>query len=346
MTIMSKSNAKSNVNVNSDINITSDYQLVHGMEAPESMTMDRFEQLDELVVAQTTNMCLRQGCCRPSINWVLLDSSNYELTPSSAGGVGVAATNPFELPSVGGWIHEEATFFQRCFFQGLGCRKTRFVHHAGLPPISLGNENFHCFRIQGGPTSSFLTPEELNSNIVAIHQKESTCSTNCCCFPNSLPYLKTMDSQGRYLGETRYVCDGCIWVPKFLVLDKNQAPKFLLRPDTCWMGLCPRPRCGGTKGKCCRLPFLIRDPVTLEPLEASTSTRDGEETAQITQLWSGLANEVCFKRHAYHVAFPTSSPSRTTGSGTLSSCSVEDKLVLIGSAVLIDVALFESDDDK
>merc|ERR1711935_634667 len=108
-----------------------------------------------------------------------------------------------------------------------------------------------------------------------------------------------------------------------------------LRPDTCWMGLCPRCRCGGTKGKCCRLPFLIRDPVTLEPLEASSSTRDGEETAQITQLWSGLANEFCFKRHAYHVAFPTSSHSGSTGSGALSSCSVEDKLVLIGSAVLI-----------
>lgn len=88
-----------------------------------------------------------------------------------------------------------------------------------------------------------------------------------------------------------------------------------------------------------RLPFLVRDPETGEPL-ASSSTADGEEQAQITQLWSGLANEVCFRRHAYHLAFPrTSAPTSAT------AFSVEDKLVLIGASILVDVALFEKNDD-
>jgi len=311
------------------------YRRVNETAAPESMTMDRVAEIDELVVAQTTQMCLRNGCCRPSINWVLLDSSNYELN----------LQNPFELPNVGGWIHEEATFFQRCLCHAPGCRETKFVHHSGTPPEALGSEDYHCCRIQSTPTSSFLATDELQSNIVAIHQKSNTCPTNCCCCPNFLPYLRTTDDEGRYLGETKYVCDGCIFVPKFLVLDKHQDPKFLLRPDTCWGGVCVRPKCGGRQGKCCRLPFMIRDPVTKIPL-AATKTQDGEEVAQVTQLWSGLANEVCFKRHAYHIAFPTSTgDSMSNGSASLSSCSAEDKLVLIGSSILIDVAFFEQDDN-
>lgn len=326
-----------------------DYQRIHGTDSPpESMTMDRLGELDELVVAQTTQLCFRKGCCTPSINWVLLDSSNYDLTNASAG---AAANNPFELPSVGGWIHEESTFFQRCCCHAPGCRETKFVHHAGLPPESLQKEDCHCCVVQTGPTSGFLKPHELDSNIVAVHHKELTCPTNCCCCPHKLPYLRTTDAQGRYLGETRYQCDECLFVPKFLVLDRTATPKYLLRPDTCWGGLCIRPRCGGRQGKCCRLPFLVRDPVTGDPLGVGR-TADGEETAQVTQLWSGLANEVCFRRHAYHVAFPKShqnhhhGESSAAGAGAREACSVEDKLVLMGAAILVDVAIFEKDDDK
>jgi hypothetical protein len=91
------------------------------------------------------------------------------------------------------------------------------------------------------------------------------------------------------------------------------------------------------------------------PLGTSASSKTGEQTepAQVTQLWSGLANEFCFKRHAYHIAFPVQQPNasssvplRSTSASPLSSCSVEDKIVLIGSSILIDVAMFETDDDK
>jgi hypothetical protein len=93
--------------------------------------------------------------------------------------------------------------------------------------------------------------------------KECTCSTGCCC---NTPYLRTFDGEGNYVGETRYECDECIFVPKFMVLDQHQHSKYLLRPDTCCLGLCVMPRCGGRKGKCLQLPFIIRDPSTYEPI--------------------------------------------------------------------------------
>jgi len=284
--------------------------------------MDRFGDLDELVLAQSTQMCLRHGCCRASINWVLLDSSNFDPRAQNVGGM-----NPFDLPSVGGWIHEESKFFQRCFFSCPGFRETRFVHHAGLPPQSLGSEDRHFCRVQLSSTSSFLKNEQLTHDIVAVHEKKNTCGVGlCCCY---LPYLRTTNNDGRYLGETRYVCDECIFVPKFMVFDQNKNPKYLLRPDTCIMGLCVMPRFGGQGGKCCRLPFLLRDPKTLRPLLSNTD----EEKAQVTELWTGVVNELCFKRHAYHIAFP-------------SDATVEEKLTLIGSSILVDVAIFEQDNDK
>lgn len=57
-----------------------------------------------------------------------------------------------------------------------------------------------------------------------------------------------------------------------------------------------------------------------------------EGNAQVTQLWSGLLNEIFLKRHAYHVAFPA-------------DATPQDKIALVGSSILVDVALFENDDD-
>lgn len=46
-------------------------------------------------------------------------------------------------------------------------------------------------------------------------------------------------------------------------------------------------RCDGTGGKCCRIPFIVRDPNTFEPVKGN----NGEENAQVTELWSGWKNE-------------------------------------------------------
>jgi hypothetical protein len=118
--------------------------------APKIMTMERISEMDELIIAQSTQLCFREGCCRPSLNWVLNDSSNYE--PGSS---------PFTLPNTGGWIHEGSTFIQRCSFGTTpGCRGTKFVQHAGLPPASLTADDGQCCVIQTNPTSDFLTCED------------------------------------------------------------------------------------------------------------------------------------------------------------------------------------------
>ena len=158
----------------------------------------------------------------------------------------------------------------------------------------------------------------------------------CCCGDDShcqQPYLTTRNSQGEVIGQTKFICDECLCVPKFHITNRDGQVKYLLRPDTCCGGICVMPRWGGRRGKCCRVPFLIRDPSTYEPISTSTSIEDGEENAQITFLWSGLVNEACYKRHAYHIAFPQDSTP-------------EDRLTLIGSSILVDVALYEHDDDN
>merc|ERR1719336_2614472 len=41
----------------------------------------------------------------------------------------------------------------------------------------------------------------------------------CCCF---LPYFETYDAQNKQLiGRTNYVCDACLFVPKYEVMDAN-----------------------------------------------------------------------------------------------------------------------------
>eukprot|EP00545_Synedropsis_sp_CCMP1620_P014241 CAMPEP_0119026586 /NCGR_PEP_ID=MMETSP1176-20130426/35728_1 /TAXON_ID=265551 /ORGANISM="Synedropsis recta cf, Strain CCMP1620" /LENGTH=316 /DNA_ID=CAMNT_0006982331 /DNA_START=20 /DNA_END=970 /DNA_ORIENTATION=- len=288
-------------------------------QAPRSMTMERMGDTDEFILAQTTMLCLRHGCCRPSINWVLQDANNYE--PGSS---------PFTLPNIGGWIHEESTFCQRCCWGGVpGCRETKFVQHAGYPPARLQQEDRSCCVIQTEPTSDELTPMDLQADVVATHEKEMTCSTGCACCFGHAPYLLTKDDTGIILGETRFVCDACLFVPKFHVLDASGSVQYLLRPDTCCGGLCVMPRCGGAKGKCCRVPFLIRSPATGEALYSNVQ----EGKAQVTSLWSGLFNEVCLKRRAYHVAFPVDATR-------------EERMVLTGSALLVDVAVYEQDEDN
>jgi hypothetical protein len=305
-----------------------DYRAIRG-QAPQSMTMERLGDTDELILAQTTMLCLRHGCCRPSINWVMQSASNYE--PGSS---------PFQLPHVGGWIHEESTFCQRCCFGHIsGCRETKFVQHAGNPPRRLQQEDGSCCVIQTEPTSAELSPTDLTSQVIATHEKEMTCSTgcaccSCCCCCGPAPYLRTKDTDtGMVLGETRYVCDECLFVPKFHVFmaPHGGSVRYILRPDTCCCGLCVMPRCGGRKDKCrCRVPFLIRTPTNgNDPVYANVH----EGKAQITSLWTGLFNEVCYKRRAYHVAFPA-------------EASPEERVVLMGSALLVDVVLYEHDDDS
>lgn len=291
---------------------------------PPSLTIDRLDEKEELILAQSTSQCCRFCCCQPSINWVLSEKDNFQ-----------SGQNPFEAnPS--GWIHEESSFCGRSFaWLNIGCRAQKYVQHAGPPPASMQSENGNC-GCQCEPTPSYLSEIERNSNLVATHEKNSTCGMcwtyplpfpicNCC----PLPYLETKKSDGTVIGKTSYICDQFCCVPKYDVTNAQGEKIFHIRPDTCVMGCCVQCRCGGDGGKCCRVPFVIRDPNNLSPV----MTDGNESSAQIDSLWSGWANECCRNRNAYHLAFP---------SGT----TAEEKLILTGSGILIDVTVFEQNDDS
>lgn len=281
--------------------------------APRALTMDRVGETKQIIVAQSTSQCCRTGICQPSINWVIREADNYH------GG------NPHEEYVQQAWIHEESTFCMRCNSCWLpGCRAVKYVQHSStIPPAVVSAEDWRWCTWQRGLLSKGLTEEDRGKDVIATHEKPMTC-TACCCF---VPYLETKDEGGNVIGKTQYVCDWWIFVPKFDIFDGSGTKKYHLRPDTCVGGCCVMCRCGGQAGKCCRIPFIVRDPTTFEAIKGNS----GSENAQVTDLFSGWKNECCTKRTAYHLVFPDDAPA-------------EDKLTLIGSSILIDVIYAEQDD--
>mmetsp|Transcript_22877 Transcript_22877/g.48668 ORF Transcript_22877/g.48668 Transcript_22877/m.48668 type:complete len:298 (+) Transcript_22877:113-1006(+) len=297
------------------------------MAAPQPLTMDRLDEQNELILAQSTSQCCRCGIWQPSINWVVAEGNNF--TPGS---------NPFDLDSVG-WIHEESSFLGRCLSGcAAGFRGIKYVQHSGPPPASIVKENNNWFCCQTGAIPNGMSEQERNSNVVVTHEKNQTCGVFCCWLPcvcnGCLPYLETKDgATGRVIGKTSYVCDLCCFVPKYDVVDGSGKKMYHLRPDTCFAGCCVMCRCDGGKGKCCRIPFIVRDPETLEPVLSGATEAGKAVNAMIDLLWAGLKNECCSQKNAYHVAFPA-------------NMTAEEKTVLMGSSLLVDVTMFEQDNDN
>jgi len=294
------------------------------MESPQALTMDRLATKEELILAQSTSQCCRCCCFQQSINWVLAEQDNFE--PGS---------DPFDLP-VSGWVHEESSLCGRwCSWIMPGCREVKYVQHAGQVPDSIKSENDTCCTVQSQPHTVGMSDAERSDNIIATHEKKYTCGYYinglgiplCNCFP--LPYLQTKTEDGTIVGKTIYTCDICCFVPKFDVYDAVGTQKFRIRPDTWCLGLCVRCRCGSKKGKCFRVPFIVRDPRTHEPL---VGTGQSESKAMIDSLWSGWVNECCRMKNAYHVVFPQ-------------NLTAEEKLLLTGSGILIDLTIFEQSED-
>lgn len=305
------------------------YEVLQSTDAPESLTIERLDSVEELILAQTTSQCCRCCCTQKSINWALAEQNHFP-----------PGTNPFDLPT-NGWIHEESNLCGRtCSWISPGCRAVKYVQHAGSVPESLKGENNDWCTIQSQTYPVGLSEIERHSDIIATHEKECTCGycfkfgdctfPICNCFP--LPYLESKKSDGTVLGRTEYICDGCMFVPKFDVLGADGTKKFHIRPDTCFCGCCMRCRCDNKK-KCFRVPFVVRDPRSLEALGSSRSDGTLEERkAKIDSLWSGWKNECCSMKDAYHIVYPE-------------KLSVEDKLLLTGSGLLIDLTIFEQKND-
>lgn len=244
---------------------------------------------------QTTSQCCRCCCCQPNIDWTVHDRvENWNVD--------------MEIPAGKMYIKEDASWCGRtmahCCPAG---RATTYTVHAGTTP---------------------------DGEVLFRHEKPATCSNlplifygdsgpvrcPCCCF---LPYLETKGVDGELLGTSRYVCDACLFVPKYDVFDKDDNRVFRVRPETCCAGICVRCKCGGPKGKCCRIPFLIRQP---DP------PFDQIDDAAITDLWAGMKHECCTKRDMYEVKFPVG--------GNVQEAM---KKVLTGTCLLVDLTFNEQE---
>mmetsp|Transcript_6396 Transcript_6396/g.14081 ORF Transcript_6396/g.14081 Transcript_6396/m.14081 type:complete len:253 (+) Transcript_6396:88-846(+) len=219
--------------------------------APRAMTMDRISETKQVILAQSTSQCCRMGLCQPSINWVIREADNFH------GG------NPHQEYEQQAWIHEESTYCARCgSCFAPGCREVKYVQHSStIPPAVVSKEDYHWCTCQRDVLPKGLTEGDRIRDVIATHEKPTTC-TACCCYE---PYLETKDESGTVIGKTQYVCDWYICVPKFDIYDGNDAKKYRLRPDTCIGGCCVMCRCGGkgAGGKCFRVPFIVRDPNTV-----------------------------------------------------------------------------------
>jgi hypothetical protein len=187
---------------------------------------------------------------------------------------------------------------------------------------------------QKGLITEGLNENDRLSNVVATHEKTQTCGVFChticfvipiCC---SLPYLETKNADGSSIGKTSYICDACLFVPKYDVTNAQGEKIYHIRPDTCVGGMCVQCRCDGGRGKCCRIPFVIRNPDTLQPI----ATKGNASVSHVDALWTGWANECCRLKNAYHMTFPD-------------GATAEEKLILTGAGILIDTTVFEQNSD-
>ena len=266
------------------------------------LTMDRLADTDSVVVSQTTSQFCRCCCWQPSINFSVTAGTNTETA---------AASHEETLDAGVGWVHEESGFWGRCLSHCFpGGRSTKYVFHSGPIPEALKNDERTCLDciVQSGDVSEEfggLDPSALGA-VQHTHEKQCTNGITmgvgdkrCPCCVN-LPYLESKNARGEVIGRTEYVCDACLFVPKLALKDKSGEERYRIRPDTCVGGACVRCRCGGEKGRCCRLPWVIRDPHTHEAVAGSTLKRFGPQVdnkAQITKLWTGIRRE-CSKKSA------------------------------------------------
>uniref|UniRef100_A0A7S2F655 Phospholipid scramblase n=1 Tax=Alexandrium andersonii TaxID=327968 RepID=A0A7S2F655_9DINO len=263
-------------------------------EAPEQMTMG-----DGVMVFQKTSQCCRCCCLQPNIHWTLHDYvENWGVSD--------------QLPVMASMWESSPYVGRCCSYCYPGFRKTTWEVRGGAsetgPVLFKHEKNWtmpSCFLLWLSDSGPVRLP--------------------CCC---CLPYVETVDNQGRLLGRSQYICDGCLFVPKYDLLDKDGNRLYRVRPDTCVAGCCIKCKCcdGQKKGKCCRVPFLVRKPdPPYEPV--------GD--AQITDLWAGAMNECCTNREMYQVKFPQDLSQKDPEAV---------KKSLIGMTLLVDITFNEQDE--
>lgn len=268
-----------------------------GLESAPAQVFMNDSLGDGVIVMQATSECCRCCCCQPNIDWKI---SPYKEDWSAADA---------DAQPVGMYIKENAPFVGRCFSaQYPGFRQTIFDVHRGDSPA--------------GP-------------VLFSHSKSWTCSTWpllaydrdgkpircpwCCC----LPYLETHGPNGELLGRTKQIFR--CFVPSYEVYDGRGEKHYRVEAESCCLGMCIRPRCGGQGGKCCRLAFTMRP---------AGRPQEPIKEAEITELWAGLKHECCTKREVFAVRFPPDMPTKDAENM---------KRTLIGTTLLIDMTVYEQE---
>jgi len=152
-----------------------------------------------------------------------------------------------------------------------------------------------------------------------IHSENGDVDCPCCCF---LPQMTAKTPDGRIISNSRYICDFCLYVPKFMY-SENGEDIYKVRPETCCMGCCVNCKCGGKNG-CVQVPFYFWDPKTEEKIMGNG---EGQEP-QILKVFGGLKKECCSTADTFAVFFP---PGITA----------ERKAGLLGMTMLVDFVWFE-----
>jgi hypothetical protein len=288
------------------------------------LTIDELLAGDGAMVKQLTDLCCRCVCCQPNIHWSL--HPYMGLTTTFDG-----------VPEPTLWLQEDACYVDRCCSSWApGCRRTSLRAIEGAPPLLATHPGLFCEPSigSGGSCSCSRRRDDGGGGASAVltHEKGRSCGHNCivgfepdqCCLPLRvpmcccLPYLSTYGAGRVLLGKTRYSFDACLFVPTFLVSDADGRTVYRLRPETCALGCCARCECGGRRGKCCRLSYLVRDPVTSNQIE----------DAAVSEIWAGFHNKCCARRHLHAVKWP-------------STATREMRATLTGSAILINITFKE-----
>eukprot|EP01047_Picozoa_sp_COSAG01_P022786 COSAG01_NODE_1365_length_10560_cov_38.008986_8_plen_474_part_00 len=170
-----------------------------------------------------------------------------------------------------------------------------------------------------------------------------------CLCPCGMPYLETRDKTGRLLGSVHYDCDQNCCVNKYSVRDSTGNTLYKVEPETTCGGCYPQgsvvcdcaqrsgvnygpdnmvERLGCVSSICCHSelegndlpittsPFVIRDPITLAPLD----------DAKVLTIPNKYRDTESLKHYPHTIKFP---PTATS----------EQKAILTGLGILIDTTI-------
>jgi len=276
-------------------NNANDYDDEFALKAAADDLTSQFSVQDGFLVKQTMKGC----CCNAknefTIHGYVDDYSERDAPPQQV---------MFSAESAGCCL--------RCLSHfAPGCRATSFDMWRGEDGREKG-------------VSHFLTHQKKRTNGRSCWVAEGDggpLRIPCCC---NLPYLETVYAN-RKLGRTQYICDRCLFVPKYDVFVDNRHV-YRIRPDVCLGGVCVKCQFQGGKGRCCAVPFYIRKPTP--DMQGEYEKLNGlKGKAEIVNFWSGGAKECC-QRQNYALKYPQ-------------NATLHEKATLMGSVFLIEMLEFE-----